>query len=121
MTTSVTYTRHKDVNSVFVGTNGTIFNTTSGRISGEHNIKPNNWGYLKVKCGTGNPRPLHRVVAETYLRPVEGKPFVNHINGNKTDNRIENLEYVTQSENLRHAKLHERCHACGLRLRRGRK
>ncbi len=46
---------------------------------------------------------LHRAVAQLFIPNPEGKPEINHINGNKQDNRRVNLEWVTPSENQAHA------------------
>ena len=59
-------------------------------------------GYTIVSLD-GKTRLAHRVVATVFLDNPEGKRSVNHINGDKKDNRVCNLEWCTQSENVRHA------------------
>ena len=65
----------------------------------------NGCGYQQVGAGDGH-RPMryvHRLVAETWIPNPNCYEQVNHINGNKDDNSVENLEWVTRSENIRHA------------------
>ena len=53
---------------------------------------------------------VHRVIALAFIDNPLNKSFVNHINGNKQDYNITNLEWVTASENMQHAFQHGLCH-----------
>lgn len=79
-------------------------NTTSGRVLSQ----ALNRGYMSVvlcKNGKHYNAKVHRLVAMAYIQNPNKKKEVNHIDGNKTNNRAENLEWVTASENAKHARL----------------
>nr|QBK85717.1 MAG: HNH endonuclease [Marseillevirus LCMAC101] len=59
-------------------------------------------GYSKTSLNNKD-KQRHRLVAEAFLDKIEGKPVVNHKNGAKSDNTLENLEWCTQKENIQHA------------------
>ena len=65
-----------------------------------------NNGYLQVGIRVDGKQKyfcVHRLVAMAFIPNADGKPQINHINGIKTDNCVENLEWCTQSENQVHA------------------
>jgi hypothetical protein len=69
-------------------------------------LSPQSKSYLTVvlqKNATRKMVLVHRLVAEHFIDNTESKLQVNHINGDKTDNAIENLEWVSHRENLDHA------------------
>lgn len=81
--------------------------STDGRI---YSIRRQQWlkpyvagsDYLYVDLCGKNKR-VHRLIAETYLDNPMGYATVDHINGDKMDNRVENLQWLTLSENVRKA------------------
>lgn len=72
------------------------------------------WGYEHLglsKGGVSKDWRVHRLVAMAFVPLIDGKTHVNHINGNKLDNRAANLEWVTKRENEAHANAIGRSHA----------
>jgi len=70
-------------------------------------LRPGNAnGYRMVRLcvsGTISNKAVHRLVAEAFLPNPQDHPIVNHRNGVRTDNRVENLEWISASQNSAHA------------------
>lgn len=88
----------------------TLIHRSNGRIYNKRGVKIqpalDAYGYLRCTFSNKGKRQsvyVHRLVAMAYIPNPENKPTVNHINGNKTDNRVENLEWATQHEQKAHA------------------
>ena len=70
----------------------------------ERKLVPDKNGYMTInikKEGKTFCKKIHREVGKTYISPFDGE-HINHINGIKSDNRVENLEWCTNFENMKH-------------------
>ncbi len=89
-----------------VSEDGKIFNCETGR---ELKMFDDDRGYdcVDIMDGSGNRvrGKVHLIVAHTFLGPQEEKMIVNHKNANKKDNKVKNLEYISQRANVAHAQV----------------
>lgn len=84
-----------------VSNKGNILNKITNKIKNQYD----GYGYNRVTlCKKGKTKhfQVHRLVASAFLEKQQGKDEVNHINGNKKDNNVQNLEWCNRKENELH-------------------
>lgn len=96
------FTKVKSLENYCINDHGLILNIrTRGVIIPSISKK----GYLQVCLTNKNTYSIHRLVALTFIENKENKTEVNHIDGNKLNNHISNLEWNTTQENLEHKRI----------------
>lgn len=92
----------KNYENYLIDENGNVYNSiTKKELKGS--VGEN--GYRYYRLSKNNKKKMfyaHRLVAETFLENLENLPVVNHIDGNKLNNNVNNLEWTTYSENTFH-------------------
>lgn len=92
-----TFKKIEEFSNYSISNLGNVRNDKTGRILKTY-TKPS--GYMQVQLGRKTiPQYIHRLVAKAFIPNNDNKPQVNHKNGIKCDNKVENLEWVTASEN----------------------
>lgn len=100
------YKKINGYDNYYINKEGQIYTLTSKNNKRYLKGSLNKQGYVRVGL-TKNEKTkehlVHRLVCETFLDNKENKPYVNHKDGNKSNNNVNNLEWCTPQENIRHA------------------
>jgi hypothetical protein len=87
-----------------IDSSGVIQNKTTGKILKAHLLKGYPTISLRDQEGKKKNYLVHRLVAMTYIPNPDNKPFVNHLDGDTTNFKVDNLEWCTQKENIYHSR-----------------
>ena len=95
----------KGYSGYFINKNGQVFSNRRGKLT-EMSYPKDKDGYIRICFSINSKRSyfrLHRLIAETFIPNPNNYKYVNHKNGIKDDNRVDNLEWCTSKENTNHA------------------
>lgn len=111
--------RIKNFEHYIITKEGKIYNTSTGKeVSGW----VDNVGYIQIclhNCNKKKYKRLHRLVAETFIPNPDNLPQVNHIDGNKLNNCVDNLEWISNRNNTQHgydSKLYKSTYRCPIEV-----
>lgn len=91
-------------NKYMISNYGKVFSKSSNRVIKIYKSKNGYYSVsLSIKKGKQKRFLIHRLVAKHFINNPQNKPQVNHIDGDKSNNHTDNLEWVTAKENVRHA------------------
>ena len=93
----------EDFSNYSVSSHGRIRNDETGKIATFGSTVARYRQVILCKNGKKKHYSVHRLVAKAFIPNPKGKPQVNHINGDRLDNRVENLEWCTSQENVLHS------------------
>ena len=89
-----------------ISNDGQVYSKRTNRILVQGTLK-NGYKVISSKIGGRSGKSIclkvHRMVAKSFISNIDNKPMVNHIDGDKTNNHVSNLEWCTASENTQHA------------------
>ena len=100
--------RLKRLATSFIRTDGRVCNRPESIVKCHfREVRGRGYGYVTM-CAHGqmHSATIHSLVAKAFIPNPKNKPEVNHIDGNKHNNCVENLEWVTRAENMYHARVH---------------
>lgn len=99
---SIMWKKLKEDHNYMISENGQIMRRNNGLI-----LKPfiNNYGYYRVSLYTGSRKTrknylVHRLVASNWLGELDDNKYIDHINQDKSNNRVDNLRIVSHEENM---------------------